>query len=61
MRVGGLKVLVLEALLCDQSQQGSPLDLPGFGVEEDADKDQHGPRGPQDGNAVAEDEDAEPH
>lgn len=65
VRLGGLKVLVLqpgfEVLLCDKSQQSSPLVLPGFGVEKDTNEDQDGPGCAQDRDAVAEDEDAEPH
>lgn len=48
-------------LLGSHGLQGLPLDLPGLVVQEDADEDEDGAGGAEDGDRVAEDDDAQPH
>lgn len=49
------------ALLSRHVLQGFPLDLPGFVVEEDADKHKDGAGGAEDGDLITEHDDTQPH
>lgn len=48
-------------LLGGHGLQGFPLDLPGLVVQEDPDEDEGGAGGAEDGDLVAEHDDAQPN
>lgn len=61
LRATGVLLQRLAALLERHGLQSLCLDVPGLVVEEDAAEDQGGAGGAEDGDLVAEHDDAEPH